>query len=120
MGDESSIQWAIDIMTDKTHYKPSFLQKYRGDIGIIAALFASPVLYNAWRNIPLYSGFPQSCIYFSLPATFCALLATNAVRRTRAKRDARIVDYIKTYPERFPEPENKQFKDIFEPWVPIR
>ncbi|XP_076301130.1 NADH dehydrogenase (ubiquinone) B14.5 B subunit [Lasioglossum baleicum] len=120
MGDESSIQWAIDLMTDKTDEKTSFLQMHRVEIGLAASIFASPMLLNMYRRVPWYTGFPQSVFYWMLPATACTLIATTAVRRTRNKRDARIIDYIRTYPERFPPPENKQYKDLFQPWIPVR
>ena len=120
VGEKSPAQWAIDIFEGKNyHYERRFYNKYTGEIlcGIIGA--TSPWFRNYVLHRPLYAGL-QYHIAFGIVGVAIGRLLTVKTDEYYAKRDAILLDYIKKYPQRFPEPRNKKYADLLLPWTPIR
>merc|ERR1712071_14348 len=81
--------------------------------------FSMALVHNLLQRRPVMSGIQKHIALTAL----CVPVGLYAERRTDAKsarRDDVLIHYMKLHPERFPETERVQFKDVLQPWVPLR
>ncbi|KAF7281228.1 NADH dehydrogenase (ubiquinone) B14.5 B subunit [Rhynchophorus ferrugineus] len=109
----------LELLNNQAAAEPPLLVKHAGPVifsvvGFIAAAGANwatrrPLLSGVHRYVLIVGGSMAAGIY---------------VEKKRAEhlatRDAMFRHYIELHPEDFPPYERKQFKDLFQEWIPIR
>ncbi|XP_043259578.1 NADH dehydrogenase [ubiquinone] 1 subunit C2 [Colletes gigas] len=118
-GKEPDGEWAIDLLTRDMGYKTQFYNTYFSEMLFGIAGFCAPLSANVWVRQPLFSHLPIA-IVGGLIGVAIGNFVTKKVDFFFARRDAKLIDYIRLHPDRFPAPENKKYADIFQPWVPLR
>ncbi|KZC13996.1 PREDICTED: NADH dehydrogenase [ubiquinone] 1 subunit C2 [Dufourea novaeangliae] len=118
-GDTCPAQWAIDLLRRDSHYKREFYNLYLGHMVLGYVGFFTPIMRNMYLSRPWYSSF-QNHIMFTIGGVLFGKFLMKKTDHMYNRRDAIMVDYIKRHPDRFPEPENKLYRDIFRPWIPVR
>ncbi|KAH8023677.1 hypothetical protein HPB51_015173 [Rhipicephalus microplus] len=87
---------------------------FPGLAGVLSACIA-----NYFMRKPAFSGI-QKHIF---GAALYVALGESAMRyadHRSMERDAVLRRYILLHPEDFPEPERKKYRDVLEPWIPVR
>jgi|ERR1711911_165108 len=74
---------------------------------------------NFFARRPVMSGIQKHIALVCLGVPV-GLFAQTKLDERFAKRDAELVRYMQTHPERFPVTERQKFKDTLRPWIPIR
>ncbi|XP_076351849.1 NADH dehydrogenase (ubiquinone) B14.5 B subunit [Tachypleus tridentatus] len=77
------------------------------------------VVANAVTRRPAISGIQKHIISLGVGGVLGEMFY-HYQKRINAERDAIIRHYIQLHPEDFPELEPKKYKDVFEPWLPVR
>ncbi|XP_076179351.1 NADH dehydrogenase (ubiquinone) B14.5 B subunit [Ptiloglossa arizonensis] len=117
--ENNSIQWAIDLLTKDSGYKPQFYNIYFGELLWGTFGFIAPFFWNYYRRRPLFSTLQHNVVTVVTGIGIGHIFQTWYDKRN-SKNDALLVDYIKRHPNFFPEPRNRKYADILEPWYPIR
>merc|ERR1711946_50786 len=103
------INWDTRPTISKT-FVPSFFSGF----GFSLALF-----YNLLQRRPVLSGIQKHIALAALGVPI-GLYAERKVDERSARRDAALIQYIKLHPESFPETERVKYKDVLQPWIPLR
>ncbi|XP_076231399.1 NADH dehydrogenase (ubiquinone) B14.5 B subunit [Calliopsis andreniformis] len=118
--EKNPAQWAIDLLEGKNYfYKKQFYNNYTAEIVTGITGFLIPCHRNIITKKPFYSNFHRH-ILFTLVGIAIGRVITIKADEHYAKNDAILLDYVKKHPERFPEPPNRKYAEIFNPWKPVR
>jgi len=74
---------------------------------------------NFFQRKPFLSGIQRHIAFVSI-AIPLGMFADQKLDERYARRDAMLVNYIKTHPEDFPIEERIKYKDILQSWCPRR
>ncbi|XP_023029832.2 NADH dehydrogenase (ubiquinone) B14.5 B subunit [Leptinotarsa decemlineata] len=112
-------KYPLEALENDGCREPPLLSKYFpiacwGTVG-----FVSVIIANYASKRPVMSGI-QRHIGVSIAAAYVGQVVDNYRTKYLADRDAVYRHYIQLHPEEFPPYERKQYKDVFERWVPIR
>ncbi|XP_013780916.1 NADH dehydrogenase [ubiquinone] 1 subunit C2-like [Limulus polyphemus] len=97
----------------------SVFARYFYPVAFAGVGVATVVITNIVSRRPAISGIQKHIISLGTGAVLGEMFY-NRQKRITAERDAVIRHYIQLHPEDFPELEPKKYKEIFEPWLPIR
>ncbi|XP_066252083.1 NADH dehydrogenase [ubiquinone] 1 subunit C2 [Euwallacea similis] len=81
--------------------------------------FLAVIGTNYGTKRPVFSGI-QKHILATVIGVAVGLFIQKKTDEKTAERDAIFRHYIELHPEDFPPYERKLYKDVFQPWVPIR
>ncbi|CAK9809674.1 NADH dehydrogenase [ubiquinone] 1 subunit C2 [Anthophora quadrimaculata] len=117
--DVSPAQWALDLLEPrpedyKTNWSDYWLIPNGALVGAGTVVFRNHIL-----NRPLYTNIHLSVIGL-IVGGLCGAGVMYVTEVHRARKDAILRDYIRLHPDRFPEPQNRKYADILEPWEPHR
>ncbi|XP_072376169.1 NADH dehydrogenase [ubiquinone] 1 subunit C2 [Diabrotica undecimpunctata] len=99
--------------------EPPLLSKVWNPLILGAMGFVSVIIANYGTRKPLFSGIQKHI----LVAGVCGgigKIVDDYRNKYLADRDAVLRHYIELHPEDFPPFERKQYKDVFDAWIPIR
>ncbi|XP_075544702.1 NADH dehydrogenase (ubiquinone) B14.5 B subunit isoform X1 [Dermacentor variabilis] len=87
----------------------------------IPALFGgfAACVSNYFMRKPIMSGIQRHISYMAVAVGLGELGCRYSDYQSR-ERDAILRRYILLHPEDFPEPERKKYRDVLEPWIPVR
>ncbi|CAG9762379.1 unnamed protein product [Ceutorhynchus assimilis] len=106
-------------LLDTPGIEPGLINQYFGPVAFGTLGLTTSVLAHWVTKRPIWSGLQIHVASTALGA----YIGHYMEKRRNAKmavRDAIFRDYIRLHPDEFPPYERKQYKDIFEKWIPIR
>jgi len=120
MAQNSSTASDLELFTRELNWdtRPTvskiFTPAFFGAVG-----FSMALVHNLLQRRPVMSGI-QKHIALTALGVPVGLYAERRTDAKSARRDDVLIHYMKLHPERFPETERVQFKDVLQPWVPLR
>ncbi|XP_056647369.1 NADH dehydrogenase [ubiquinone] 1 subunit C2 [Diorhabda carinulata] len=99
--------------------EPPFLSKIWNPVIWGTMGFVSVIVANYMARKPVFSGV-QKHIGAVVICSGIGKVVDDYRNKYLADKDAVLRHYIQLHPEEFPPFERKQFKDVLEPWYPIR
>ncbi|EZA58886.1 hypothetical protein DMN91_010522 [Ooceraea biroi] len=119
ISEHPEVQWALELLKPDPTYYAGPLKNYAAEMGCIGLGSAAVAASNHMLNLPLNAGLHKYAAAVVIGYGI-AQLVNKVVDNHKAERDTRLRDYIIRHPELFPEPERVKYKEILQPWIPLR